>query len=59
MTRTSGKTNLHWSKRSIDITQKPLDLGPGDAVYVRKVLALGGFIYNARLPDERLVTVRP
>jgi hypothetical protein len=57
MTRTS-KT-LHWSKRGIDITQKPLDLGPGDAVYVRKVLALGGFIYNARLPDGRLVTVRP
>lgn len=57
MTRTS-KT-LHWSKRGIDIRQPALDLGPGDAVYVRKVLALGGFIYNARLPDGRLVTVRP
>lgn len=57
MTRTS-KT-LHWSKRGIDITQKPLDLGPGDAIYVRKLLEQGGFRYNARLPDGRIVTVRP
>ena len=57
MTRTS-KT-LHWSKRSIDITQKPLDLGPGDAIYVRKVKEQGGFIYRTKLPDGHYVTVRP
>ena len=37
----------------------PLDLGPGDGRYVAACLAQGGFHYTTRLPDGRLVTVRP
>lgn len=38
---------------------KPLDLGEGDARYVKACRAQGGFHYTTRLPDGRLVTVRP
>ena len=38
---------------------KPLDLGAGDERYVAACLAQGGFHYTIRLPDGRLVTVRP
>lgn len=38
---------------------KPLDLGEGDARYVRACLAQGGFRYRAILPDGTTVEVRP
>ena len=50
-----------WSERNAltGPAGRHLDLGEGDARYVKACRALGGFHYITRLPDGRLVTVRP
>ena len=57
-----GKSSSRaWSERNAATgpAGKPLDLGQGDDRYVAACLAQGGFYYTTRLPDGRLVTVRP
>ena len=57
-----GKSSSRaWSERNAMTgpAGRPLDLGEGDARYVKACRAQGGFHYTTRLPDGRLVTVRP
>ena len=56
--RLHARVSVHVQRTTLDTT-KPFDLGERDELYVRACLDQGGFVYNAVLPNGKIVTVRP